>query len=437
MMKTIFLLPFVASGLAVAQATAPLPATPSPQTQTLTLQQAEQLALAKNPRIQVARLLALAQGQVTREARAGLLPTLNGSITAVDASDGSRLTAGNLNNPVLYQRAAAGMTLSQLLTDFGRTKNLVSSADLNARAQHDQELATRADVLLAVDEAFYRAVGSQSVLAVARGTVNARQQIADRIGALTGAKLKSDLDLNFANVSLAQAKLLLLDAQNESVAAMASLNALLGEEAPTQYTLVEEANTAPPVAPQDAEPLVQQAMQSRPDLAALNERYMAARKFAKAEGDLSLPTISALGAAGGTPVRADAISQNWYGAVGVNVNIPIFNGFLYSAREQEAKYRADAAGKQVDQLREVIARDVRTTVLQAQANFDRIGVTKQLVNQANNAFDLAQTRYKLGLSSIVELSQAELAQTEAQISYATAKYSYQGTLAVLRYQTGQ
>lgn len=437
MRKILFVLPVLVSSAAVAQTASPLPATPAPQTQTLTVQQAEQIALQKNPRIAVARLLALAEGQVTRETRAAMLPTITGNLTAVDASNGSRLTAGNLNNPTLYQRAAAGMTLSQLITDFGRTKNLLSSASLQAKAQDSLRMATQADITLAVDEAFYRALGSQSVLDVAKGTVNARQQIVDRIGALTGAKLKSDLDLNFANVNLAQAKLLLLDAQNESIAAMAELNALLGNEAPTQFTLVDDPNTAPPVAPQDAEPLVQQAMQSRPDLAALNERYEAAEKFAKAERDLSLPTVSALGAAGGTPVRADAITQNWYGAVGVNVNIPIFNGFLYSAREQEAKLRADAAGKQVDILREAIARDVQTAVLQAQSNFDRITVTKQLVDQANNAFDLAQTRYKLGLSSIVELSQAELAQTQAQISYATARYSYQGTLSVLRYQTGQ
>ena len=119
------------------------------------------------------------------------------------------------------------------------------------------------------------------------------------------------------------------------------------------------------------------------------------------------------------------------------MSIPIFNGWLYSARASEADLRASAAQKQAEDLRLVIARDVRATVLQAQSNFRRIAVTQQLVEQANSAFDLAQTRYKIGLSSMVELSQAQLAQTQAQIDFATARFAYQGSLAALRYQTGQ
>jgi outer membrane protein len=91
----------------------------------------------------------------------------------------------------------------------------------------------------------------------------------------------------------------------------------------------------------------------------------------------------------------------------------------------------------VQQLRQTIARDVTDTVLEAQSGFQRIDVSRQLLEQANSAFDLAQTRYKLGLSSIVELSQAQLAQTQAQIAYAGARYAYQQTLAALRFQTGQ
>ena len=54
-------------------------------------------------------------------------------------------------------------------------------------------------------------------------------------------------------------------------------------------------------------PLIQLAFQSRPDLAVLNFQATAAKKFSQAERDLQRPTISALGAAGGAPVRADQI----------------------------------------------------------------------------------------------------------------------------------
>jgi outer membrane protein len=152
---------------------------------------------------------------------------------------------------------------------------------------------------------------------------------------------------------------------------------------------------------------------------------------------LWLPTFSALAAAGATPVRADQIQSSWYGAAGANISIPVFNGFLFNARAQEAKLRANAAGEQVRNLRDEIARDVRTAVLNAQNAFQRIGVTQEMLNESNMALDLSQARYKIGLSGIVELTQAQLAQTQAQIAYTNARYAYQTALAVLRFQLGQ
>ncbi len=86
--------------------------------------------------------------------------------------------------------------------------------------------------------------------------------------------------------------------------------------------------------------------------------------------------------------------------------------FPSTAGATEADYRASAAGEDVRQLRDTIARDIRTTLLRTQSNFQRIAATPQLLDQANSAFDLAQARYKF-----VEVSQAQLAQTEAQIDF--------------------
>jgi len=179
------------------------------------------------------------------------------------------------------------------------------------------------------------------------------------------------------------------------------------------------------------------AFQQRPDLAALNDAWKSAQQFSRAEHDLWMPTVSALAAAGATPVRADQITSPWYAAAGANVNIPVFNGFLYSARAREASLRASAAQQQIRDLRDTIARDVRASVLQAQLAFQRIGVTQEMLTQSNMAFDLAQARYRIGLSGIVELSQAQLAQTQAEIAYASARYAYQTAMAEVRFQTGQ
>lgn len=408
-----------------------------PGASTLTIDDAERLAVQNNPRISVAQLLQRAQAQVTREVRSGLLPFAGANLTAVDAHEGSVLTAGALGNSNVYPRAAGGLTISQLITDFGRTRNLLRSAESQDRAQQDAQRAATADIILAVDEIFYQALTNQALLKVAQQTVAARQATADQIGALSASKLKSALDLSFANVELSQARLLLLNAKNAAQDSMANLNALLGSELDRPFNLVDPSSSQLQSAPAEAEPLVDLAFQSRPDLAAINESYKAAQHFSAAEHALGRPTLSVLAAVGGTPVRADQITSSWYGGVGANLSIPIFNGFLYSARAREADLRANAAQEERRSLRELIARDVRIAVLATQAAYQRIEVSKQLRDQSNQALDLAQTRYQLGLSGIVELSQAQLAQTQGEIAYNSARYAYQSALAVLRFQTGQ
>jgi outer membrane protein len=158
-----------------------------------------------------------------------------------------------------------------------------------------------------------------------------------------------------------------------------------------------------------------------------------AQKNSAAEHDLKRPTVSALGVAGTIPVRDPVITPNWYGAVGVNVNIPVFNGFLFNARAKAADLQTEVARQRLADLRNNLARDVRTSWEQTNQAYERLSVTRQLREQADLALDLAQQRYSLGLGSIVEFTQAELGKTEADIADTDATYQYRLTPIVLAY----
>jgi outer membrane protein len=417
----------------LAQSAPLVQGSPSSNVIRLSVKDAEALALKNNPAISVARLNALASGQVTREVRSNLWPQAYGNLTAVDARENSRITAGFLNNPSVYTRAAGGVTVSQLITDFGHTTNLVAGARLQARADEQGAAATKQDVLLAVDQAFYNSLQTHAVLQVAEQTVASRQLLSDQVSALTKSKLRSDLDLSFANVNLAQAKLLYLDALNNEKASMAALSAILGYPTLETFELVNEMETLSPP-PAEVDTLIVEAFAKRPEILALEFQSESEEKLHRAQHDQMYPAISALGAFGDSPVRDDVI-YGPYAAVGVNVEIPIFNGFLFSAKSREADLRTQATRQRLMDLRNRISRDVRTSWLAASTAFDRVNVSEQLLAQANQALDLAQTRYKLGLSSIVELSQAQLQQTQAEIGNAQAGFEYRLALSVLRYQT--
>jgi outer membrane protein len=399
------------------------PSQASPTGTPLTLAQAEAIALKNNPQITIGKLRALVAQQYVRESRSALMPNANLSLTGVDANPGSRLTAGFLNNPILFPRAAGGASVNQLVTDFGRSINLLSSSEFAAKAEDQNAAATRADILLAVDQAFYNSLDTQALVRVAEETVQARQTLVDKVRALAQAKLKSDLDLSFANVELARAKLLLLEARNNFQAALAGLSAVLGYPAEQNFQLVEETAALTPPAP-DVQPLIQQALRQRPEIQALRFEVESAQKFGNAEHDLWRPTVNALGVVGNTPVRDDHITPNWYGAVGVNINIPIFNGFLYNARGKAADLQTEVNRQKLIDLQNSISRDVRISWQDTNRAYERLSVTQQLRQQATLALDLAQARYNLGLGSIVEFTQAELQKTEADIADTDATYQY-------------
>jgi outer membrane protein len=397
----------------------------------LTLAEAEGIALKNNPQITIGRLRALAAQQYVREARALLMPNAYLSLTAVDANPGSRLTAGLLNNPTLYPRAAGGLSVTQLVTDFGRTTNLVSSSEYGAKSEDQNAAATRADILLVVDQAFYNSLETKALVTVAEQTVHARQTLVDKVEALTNAKLKSEIDLSFSNVDLARGKLLLLEAQNNYQTSLAALSAILGYPDEQNFQLVEEtASVDQPVT--DVAPLVQQALAQRPEIKALQFEVASAQKFASAEHGLWRPTVNALGVVGQAPVRDNHI-ESWYGAAGVNINVPVFNGFLYSARAKAADLQTEADRQKLLDARNNLARDVRNAWQDSRRAFERLSVTQQLRQQASLALDLAQARYNLGLGSIVEFTQAELQKTEADIQDTDAKYQYRLTQIVLAF----
>jgi outer membrane protein len=407
------------------------PSQPPQAAATLTRAQAEAMALKNNPQITIGRLRALAAQQYVREARALLMPNAYLSLTAVDANPGSRLTAGLLNNPTLYPRAAGGVSVTQLVTDFGRTANLLSSSEYGAKSEDQNAAATRADILLVVDQAFYNSLETKALVTVSEETVHTRQTLVDKVQALTNAKLKSEIDLSFSNVDLARGKLLLLEAQNNYQTSLAALSAILGYPDEQDFQLVEE--TAPVNQPAtDVAPLIQQALEQRPEIKALQFEVESAQKFGSAEHDLWRPTVNALGVVGQAPVRDNHI-ESWYGAVGVNINIPLFNGFLYSARAKAADLQTEADRQKLLDARNNLARDVRNAWQDSRRAFERLSVTRQFREQASLALDLAQARYNLGLGSIVEFTQAELQKTEADIQDTDAKYQYRLTQIVLAF----
>lgn len=399
----------------------------------LTLAEAQRQAIQNNPQFSAARFSAAAAYQVPNQYRANLQPSMFGSLTSVGADNGSRLAAGGLNNPVVYDRVGSGLTVSQMITDFGRTSNLVGMAGLRAQAQDQVTETTRAQILLETSRAYFAVLRAQAVLKVVDQTVAARQLVVDQVSALAESKFKSTFDVSLAKVNLSDAKLLQIQAQNDLKSAEAQLSAALGLPGETAFALSEE--PMPPPLPDRLNDLIAQALQERPEIKELRLHESADERFARAEHALYYPNIGVLATAGFAPAGTVAIPGR-YGAIGLNITIPVFNGGLFKARQTEAELTAKATNSSLSDMENRVVRDVRVAYLNANTAFDRIALTQELLEQAQLGRDLAQIRYDNQLGTIVELSQAELNLTSAQIANSSARYDYQAQRINVDYQVG-
>jgi outer membrane protein len=401
----------------------------------ITLEQAETTALANQPRMLAAQLRARSSAERIRAARAGYQPTVALNATGVRVADaGTSTAAGNITTSAVSDRFAYGGNLAQMVTDFGRTSALVNSARATANAQGELATLTRAQVRLNVRQSYYQVLGAEAILRASQAALNNRALVSRQLSALAASELKSTLDVNFANVLQSEAELAVVRAESAVAQQRSHLATAMGSKTPIASTLVHVPAT-PEALPPTPESLLAQSMTQRADLSALQSQQKAAAEFALAEKRLSYPTLNVLGAAGEVPFHDHTLHDN-YAAAGFNLNIPILNGGAFRARQAEAELEANARTRDTDELRLEVGEQVRDSWYRANEAYRSLDVTARLVLQSKEALRLAQDRYDAGLGSIVELNEAQLNETSAEITAADATYTYLSRRAELDYAAG-
>lgn len=351
--------------------------------------------------------------------------------------------AGAQNKPTSYVESA-GLRADQLLYDFGQTGHRV----LADRAHHDATekdvLTNKALVILRVQQAYLHCLRMTHVTRIAEATVRERGVIRDQIQVLYEQQLKSKLDLNLISVELKTSEVQLIQAKNELRAAFAQLNHAMGVRGPEDYTLEDvPLSTAQPAT---LESLIQHGLDDRPELMASGDRIRSADQRYSAAKALNFPTISATGMTGvihfsDAPANQyggahDGFTQLWWGAAAV-VSVPLFTGFLIENRVADAlqqKYKEEQ--HKVD-LANKVALEVTDAYLGLQTAQQQIKVEEKAVESARSALTLAKERYRLGLSSIVDVTSATTALLSGEVRLAEARYAAQSHAIAVAYATGK
>jgi outer membrane protein len=419
--------------------------TPAPQAQAgqgsfLGLRQAVEQALKVHPLLQEADAALRAATAKKEQTKSLYFPQIyaNADSAAGAARINGRFVtpAGGLIQPNLSQYTV-GVIASQRLYDFGYTQNLVESSKLAERAQGEDINARRAFVVLTVERAYFNSLKRKRLVQIAEETVRERGIIKSQIESLYRQQLKSKLDLALVQVELTNAESLLVKARNDLKASFAELNRAMGVAGRDDYILEDLSVAVRHIRALDA--LIADSL-SHPELKRAREQAASADARAQAMKKQYLPTVSAIASAGNFDTfdssRTDVSTGGWW-AAGATVSVPLFTGFLIENQVREATAQKTAADAGALNIEQALTQQVTNAYLDTISFTQQIKLAEEQVRTAQEALQLAKQRYKLGLGSVVEVTQSEVALTSAQTRLAESQYDYKIAEVTLAYTIGR
>jgi outer membrane protein len=305
----------------------------------------------------------------------------------------------------------SGISATQLIYDFGQTWQKQKAARASAEQQEDSERFTQLTTDLTIRTAFYTARANRDAVGVARETLANQTKHVEQIQAFTEVGTRPEIDLLQARTDQANAEVALINAQNDYATARALLNQAMGVEAPATYEVTGEAST--PLTGEDAplETLVDEALRARPDVAAKLAALRAQDLNNKATAGRYGPSLSAT--TGLTYNGPDLGNLVWNWSGGFVLSWAIFEGGNVRASVREGNALSAAARADVDIARQQARVDVDQARLTIVAGKAAIAASERSLANAKARLDLAEVRYRTGVGNGIELSDAQLAATNA------------------------
>ena len=420
----------------------------------LTLKQAIEIALEFHPRRQQAISESGAAQERVGEARSYMLPqayVLSDYLRSTDNGIGNtqyysedlfpRISGTNHNLPNGdYSQSAdtsnnylGGVAISQFLFDFGRHRGLVDQRRFEAAAAQAQEQMVDLDLIFEVTRSYFNLLASQQMVGVYEKAVEQRQVHLHEAQVKASAGLRPELDVFVTRAELERAQLNLVQARNATADAKVQLDNSMGlsDQAPSY----KPADTLRSGSVSDSmNALVMEGLRTRPDIVALKDE---ARAMGAQITEYRSDYFPQAGAIGGYNAMSTGLPAVNNFNVGLIVNWSIFNGFLTTHEVEEARLNQQAIEHAIKDLQQRVILQIKTAFLDWQFSVQQIQRAKGALEASQVELELAQKRYEVGLTDIVELEDAQRHYTFDDAEYANALYDYSLTKDAVDHATGR
>jgi outer membrane protein len=397
----------------------------------LSLDEAVKTALALQPQLRQMHAGTEAAYARADEARASLLPRLD--LIGVYSRNTANFTARPGSFPSGQSPATSatsfrsfnyyqlGATASQLLWDFNLTSDRWHSSQSAAEAQRFSEYSLQLQTILSVQVAYFTVRARKDLVTVARETLDNQRRHLRQIQGFVGVGTRPEIDLAQARTDEANARVMLINAENNYETSKAQLNQTIGIERSIDYEVGNETLPPFPAEDQQTEPLLERALKARPEFASIEQSLRAQRFIISSVRGAYFPSLF-LGANftdnGPAP---DTLTWNWSGQLQIQWNI--FEGLLTKSQSREAKFNLVAVEAQRDGLRQSVRLEVDQARLFLRGAKAALIAAGEALENATIRLRLAERRYETGVGDVIELGDAQLALTNAAAQEVTARFN--------------
>ena len=406
------------------------PAVVFAQADTLTLSQCVQIALKHNPQIQMAQGSFEGSEADLKLSRSALLPQITAQAAAT--KNGGTFVFGPIARPGNFDNYSAGFQAQQLIFDFGKTITKLSASSDLVKASHQDLRGTDEDVILNTNITYFNYLQAVRVRVVDQETVNQAEDHLHQAQAFYKAGTVPQYDVVQGEVVVANANVNLIQAANNVKLARIQLENILGVKLPENFVLRD--NLEIPQANIDMKTAIETAVENRPELLSSQARVQASKSLLTSAWTANLPNILATGGYKWNGAEPQPLYSSWN--IGVTVSLPIFEGWALDAGIDQAKANLKSAEASKDLVMQSLLLDIQQQEFALQEATQRIEAAKKLVQQANDALRLAIGRYSSGVGSALETTDAQVALSNARITYIQSLYDYRVSYASLERAMG-
>lgn len=328
--------------------------------------------------------------------------------------------------------------ISYVLYDFGKRRADSEEARqilLSANWSHNAAIQ---QVILEVQQAYYQFVNAKALLTAEQQAVDLAKTNVDAAQERHQAGVATIADVLQAKTALAQAQLSVDDTTGTIQVLRGVLAVLIGVPASgANLDVVEAIPERPPLDQTNIaiEELIKQAMTARPELQSARSEVMASEARADSKHAERFPTIQAGGSASHVFYYDPSNSANNYGA-SISIHFPLFDGFTTKYEEKKERELTEAARSEVARLQQTVGLEVWSNYYILKTAAERIVSAEAFLDNAQQAYDVTQGRYREGVGSILDLLAAQNALLNAKAQNVQARTDWYLALARLSHATG-